>query len=871
MPESTTVPLLDTALEGELDALLDLPADARAAALAQLALQQPERAQALRRWLAAIDASGGLLESTEWPPTAPQRIGPWQLDGLLGRGGNGEVYLGRRADGAFEREVAIKLLRADRDSAALITEERRLLARLLHPNIAGLLDGGVSPDGRPYLVTERVLGLTLDQWLAQQQPLLGRRLAVFLALGSAVAHAHAHGVVHADLKPANILVTADDQPKLLDFGIARLIDRRAPAAGTHMLTPSYAAPERYAGADATPQSDIYALGLLLYLLLAGRLPEDTDTLTLAELRERRRQQAPPPPSERSLSTPPRQLRGDLDAIALRCLQRDPAQRYTSVQALLDDLRAWQAHRPVQARAGGTLYRAARYGRRHWLALGLGGSALLALLIGAGVALWQAHQARLAHQQAQAISNFLGQLIVAGDLRTVRDPLLAVPALLGEALNRIEAEPLGPAADTEILVLLAQALYSHEEFARATQALDLADARAAQLPAPPQAVERARLRAELALIPLDYAAARTAIDSARAALHGAPAPEALQLVDARLLAREGAYERAVGILDRLIAARAARDGQLHVRTLAARLWKLEALRLNRRAEALDYGQALLADVERELPPNHALLPSVLQHLGNAELDRYTHDPAPARLDRAEGWLRRALAISLSLYGERSLAAINAHDGLSLLLRLRGDNAGHRQELQRLLAAEQSLFGADSVRAALTRFHLGMVRALDGDPVGDADIQAASQIVERHRAWQELATMRQQWALLLAQRGDPALALPAIDAALQALARLEDPAAAMHAGLQRARARLYLAQGQLAQALRAAGEAVQMADLSADTDEQRRSLTTAMRVAIAAADRSAGAVWWAALQRLPGDAQDPDLAELARQWQALEHRP
>lgn len=149
MPESTTVPLLDTALEGELDALLDLPADARAAALAQLARQQPERAQALRRWLAAIDASGGLLESTEWPPTAPQRIGPWQLDGLLGRGGNGEVYLGRRADGAFEREVAIKLLRADRDSAALITEERRLLARLLHPNIAGLLDGGLSPTGAP--------------------------------------------------------------------------------------------------------------------------------------------------------------------------------------------------------------------------------------------------------------------------------------------------------------------------------------------------------------------------------------------------------------------------------------------------------------------------------------------------------------------------------------------------------------------------------------------------------------------------------------------------------------------------------------------------------------------------------------------------
>lgn len=868
MPEATTIPILDAALEGEIDRLLELPAGARAEALEQLALQQPERAAALRRWLAAIDASGGMLEDGQALSAVPQRIGPWQLDGLLGRGGNGEVYLGRRADGAFEREVAIKLLRADRDSASLITEERRLLARLLHPNIAGLLDGGVTGDGRPYLVAERVEGLPLDLWMEQTRPSLARRLAVYFALGSAVVHAHAHGVVHADLKPGNILVTAGDQPKLLDFGIARLIDKQTPASGVRMLTPSFAAPELYAGAEATPQSDIYALGLLLYLLLAGRLPEDTDTLTLAELRERRRQHDAPAPSLRSIALPARQLRGDLDAIVLRCLQRDPAARYASVQALLDDLAAWQAHRPVQARAGGGWYRVGRYWRRHWLALGLGGSALAALLIGSGLALWQAHQARLAHQQAQAISKFLGQLIVAGDLRTVRDPLLAVPSLLGEALARIEAAPLSPAADAEILVLLAEALYSHEEFARATRALDLADARAAAMAEPPLAAERARLRAELALIPLDYAGARSAIERARAALHGAPEPEALQLVDARLLAREGAVDRAIGTLDRLIAARAGRDGPLHVRTLAARLWKLEALRLARRPEALSFGQALLTDVESELPGNHALIPSVLQHLAVAELDRHPHDPAPERLDRAEQMLRRALAISLDLYGERSLAAINAHDGLALLLRLRGDNAGHLAELQRLLAAEQALFGADSVRAALTRFHVGMVRALDGDQGGEQDILAAADMVERHRAWQEVATIRQQWALLLAQGGDAGRALPAIDVALGALDRLEDPAPAMHASLQRARARLWLAQGGLDQALDAATQAIALAAMSGDDDDRRRSLKVGLRVAFARQDPELVRRWWTEVQALPVDPQDVELAELAQQWAQMQ---
>lgn len=329
-------------LEADFDALLDLGEAARAQALADIERADPGRAQALRRWLGAVSASTGLLEDVgaAAAPGRIERVGPWRLEGLIGRGGSGEVYLGRRADGAFERQVAVKLLRADRNADARIVEERRLLARLDHPNIARLLDGGVASDGRPWLVTEFIDGRPLDEWLRESAPDLDRRLKAFTALTDAVACAHASGIVHADLKPANALIDGNDQPHLLDFGVARLLEHAA-AGGHHGLTPAWAAPEQLDGAPADPRSDVYALGLLLYLLLTGDTPFDTRAHSLSELKALRQQQDPPPPSLRARAPDAARIRDELDAVALGCLARDPGRRPDDAGALLAELRAAQ--------------------------------------------------------------------------------------------------------------------------------------------------------------------------------------------------------------------------------------------------------------------------------------------------------------------------------------------------------------------------------------------------------------------------------------------------------------------------------------------------------------------------------------------------
>lgn len=332
-------------LEADFDALLDLGEAARAQALADIERADPGRAQALRRWLGAVSASTGLLEDVgaAAAPGRIERVGPWRLEGLIGRGGSGEVYLGRRADGAFERQVAVKLLRADRNADARIVEERRLLARLDHPNIARLLDGGVASDGRPWLVTEFIDGRPLDEWLRESAPDLDRRLKAFTALTDAVACAHASGIVHADLKPANALIDGNDQPHLLDFGVARLLEHAA-AGGHHGLTPAWAAPEQLDGAPADPRSDVYALGLLLYLLLTGDTPFDTRAHSLSELKALRQQQDAAAPSLRAPAREAARIRDELDAVALLCLARDPARRPADARALLAGLRAAQGRR-----------------------------------------------------------------------------------------------------------------------------------------------------------------------------------------------------------------------------------------------------------------------------------------------------------------------------------------------------------------------------------------------------------------------------------------------------------------------------------------------------------------------------------------------
>jgi eukaryotic-like serine/threonine-protein kinase len=328
------------------------------------------------------------------PASAHQRqalVGPFELTRLLGRGGMGEVWLARQADGRVERNLALKLPAAHLQGEwrERFRRERDILSRLEHPNIARLYDAGVTDAGQPWLAMEFVEGLSLAEHVAARSPSMAGRLVLFRQVLAAVAHAHRHLVVHRDLKPANILIDAAGQVKLLDFGIAKLVDESEAAAGpepTRMdgraMTLRYAAPEQVAAGSITTVTDIYALGVILHELVTGLSPyravRDGRVLTDAALL----QEEIAPPSALALPKPlARVLSGDLDAIVLKAMRRDPADRYASVELLDADVRAHLQRRPVKARAGTWRYLAGRFAARNKFALAMAGAIVGALAVG----------------------------------------------------------------------------------------------------------------------------------------------------------------------------------------------------------------------------------------------------------------------------------------------------------------------------------------------------------------------------------------------------------------------------------------------------------------------------------------------------------
>ena len=335
------------------------------------------------------------------PPAArPERIGPWRITGVLGEGGHGTVYRAVRADGAFDREVALKLIRGGAGAARRLDAERRVLARLEHPGIARLYDGGTVAgglgDGAPYLVMERVDGVPLTD--AARALDLDARLDLMLAVCDAVAYAHRHLVVHRDLKPSNVLVDAGSAPRLLDFGIAHLLDGDdVTRTGEAALTPAYAAPEQLLRRPVTTATDVYALGVLLYEVIAGQRPYDLSTLTAGEA-ERVVCLQPPPPLA---SVADLGRLGDLDVVVMTALAKDPEGRYASAAALADDLRRVRDGLPPSARPATPSHRARLFVRRHRVPVLAAAAVALALVGGLGTALWQAHAASVERDRAEA--------------------------------------------------------------------------------------------------------------------------------------------------------------------------------------------------------------------------------------------------------------------------------------------------------------------------------------------------------------------------------------------------------------------------------------------------------------------------------------
>lgn len=342
------------------------------------------------------------------------QVGKFRIVSEIAHGGMGTVYLADRDD--FKQSVALKLIRHGLDSAEILRRfriERDVLASLSHPNIARLLDGGTTDDGRPFLAIEYVEGERIDRYCDTHKLDLNARLRLFRQVCAAVAYAHQHLTVHRDLKPSNILVTPDGEPKLLDFGIAKILAATGladeTAAADRLLTPEYASPEQLRGEKISTASDIYSLGVLLYELLTGRRPFEVKNQSAFEIVEAVCDREPPAPSSRGVTDPAdgskplipaAQLKGDLDNIIVTALRKDPASRYASVEQLSDDIRRYLEGLPVTARPATFKYRAGKFVRRNRVAVASASIAIAALIAGAATASWQAVVARSEKSRAE---------------------------------------------------------------------------------------------------------------------------------------------------------------------------------------------------------------------------------------------------------------------------------------------------------------------------------------------------------------------------------------------------------------------------------------------------------------------------------------
>jgi eukaryotic-like serine/threonine-protein kinase len=402
-------------------------------------------------------------------PDAPDQllegriVGAYRLIRELGHGGMGVVFLAERADGQFEQQVALKLIKRGMDSEEILRRflsERQVLARLNHAHIARLLDGGITDQGQPWFAMEYVEGTRLNRYCESKQLSIEQRLALFREVCEAVQYAHRNLVVHRDLKPSNILVTPAGEIKLVDFGIAKVLYQESAeetATGTEyrLMTPEYAAPEQVRGEPVTTATDVYALGAILYELLTGRRAHQLAGHSRAERERVICEVEPEQPSAVLRGTPSeRRVRGDLDLIVLEALRKNPLRRYPSVEALLEDLERHRTGLPVRARPDSVLYRSRKFLGRHRLAVGAAVIVFLSLAAGLAGTLWQARATSREAAKAQAVKNFVVSLFRVSQPEESRGREITARELLERGARRIDTR-LGrqPELQAEMLDVL----------------------------------------------------------------------------------------------------------------------------------------------------------------------------------------------------------------------------------------------------------------------------------------------------------------------------------------------------------------------------------------------------------------------------------
>ncbi len=668
-------------LRGFFHEAIERPEPERESLLAELARSDASLAEELKSLLDAHEAAGDFvaerldahqraLGQEVGASLVGRRLGAYRLERLLGRGGMGAVYLGRRVDESFDQQVAVKLLRPELASPDLVRRfrtERQTLANLNHPNIARLLDGGTTEDGLPFLVLEYVAGVPLEEHCADRRLPLAARLALFSTVCSAVEEAHRNLIVHRDIKPANILVDADGTVKLLDFGIAKLLEEGGSSnqPATRALgyaTLAFASPEQLTGGPITTATDVYALGVLLYRLLTGRHPYELARAMPPDAMRIVCEDVPPSPSNAVMvaaESPPgmpeprrlaRVLAGDLDQIVLKALRKDPSRRYASVAELAADIGRHLAGRPVRARPDTMGYRTGRFVRRHRVAVSAATLVSLGLVGGlaayarqARIARAEAAHARIERAKAEQVRAFLGKAFSSADPARGAGRRVTVAEVLDHASGRLAGDLAGqPEVEASLRETLGDTYLNlgllHEAEREYRRALELAG--------PDSVPVRARLGQALSDQGL-FTEAATELNRA-IALCGAMAKPILPCAEA----------------------------------LSQKMVVLQNLGHGKEAAAV--GREALALLERSFPDEKGQLAAVLNNLGICYGNQ-------GDVRDAEAFHRRALEATVAAHGERHPLTADIIGNLAGVLDIEGRYAEAEPLYRRALALQVALRG------------------------------------------------------------------------------------------------------------------------------------------------------------------------------------
>ncbi len=701
------------------------------------------------------NGSRGEEDREEWA-SASGRIGRYRIIERIGWGGAGAVYLGERADGEFTQRVALKLLREDRMSRAQqrrFLAERQILASLNHPGIARLLDGGVTDEGIPFIVMEFIDGRPIDEYCDARRLSIRERLALFQRVCAVVQHAHGQLIVHRDIKPSNVMVTDDGQVKLVDFGIAKLLDsehdRPGAARPTLNLTPEYASPEQVRGEPVTTVSDVYSLGVLLYQLLAGKRPYEMSGASAARIVKTVCEVDPAPPSGRlrepveaedeeeyltpadvaqrrsaSLESLERQLRGDIDTIVMKALRKEPARRYQSVQSFSDDIGRFLDSRPVAARKDTYAYRISKYIRRNRIIVAAVAVVTLSLLGGLWVSLWQASERAEQASRAEQTTRFMKDMLAGFDPNARPDELQHVEQILDMGRQRLHEDLAGePDLAAEIAVVLGDLYEDYGLYEKARELYELSLAGRGAVGIRDDAAT-ADIMAKLSWVVNkigDHEEARDlmldALDRGRE-VYGDRSDRSADMLDGLAVVHInlGQFSEARDLLLEALDIYSSIHGEEHVKVAGIhRHLAYVNQQEHRLAEADSLYRMALAVMTRVLGPDHTDVAQTMHDHGSLLVRM-------GRMSEAEENLHHALQIRRGRLGPRHPQVAQSLSHLGLLMTDRGRFDEAEQMLREAMEIRRESFGRRHLTYAHSVNQLGQLQHARGDDAASDSLLA-----------------------------------------------------------------------------------------------------------------------------------------------------